>query len=619
MKEFAVQLKILPKTGGVYIIKSKEQKPLYVGKAKNIHNRVRQHFSENNNYTKSRIIRERGYDIEIFETANEKEALLLEWNLIQEYSPPYNSTWKDGKTYPFLQITAGEKFPRIILTRRKKNKDSIYLGPYANVGSIRDSVKYALKLFPIANCRKEIQLGDSKTWAKTCIRRRTNRCFKPCEIEVDSKQYREQVDNVIRFLQGKHPELIIDIEKQMKKYAEALEFEKAAGRRDLLKSLKHSVAKQTVMVDSIDTYVLVSSENQAEFAVNLMLVKNSRVIRQEAMAINKEEIFLADDRVDFIVTMILQILGTEPTKGDVKRILNATPYVELNENLSKFGYKAVKLTAKERKLMKLAEVNLNHYLQRRMLLQKSTATPDIRIEDLKQMIRLETPPILIDVFDVSTFLGDSTVASCIRINEGRLWKKGYRRFSVKTVQGQDDFASIEEVVYRRYKGSTDNRDSYNLPLPNLVVIDGGSEQVKRAAISLSNLELEIPTIGLAKREEMIYHVDGSQPEQFDIDRPGMLLLRMARDEAHRFAITYHRQKREATGLKSILDTISGIGIKRKELIFKKYMSVANIAKASAETMNEELKIPRLIASELIEKSRKFIHTTESRNRRRKFS
>ncbi len=607
-------LETMPTTAGVYIIKDEEGQVIYVGKAKRLRNRLRQHFQPSATFSKSRLIRERGADIEVFDVRNENEALLLEYNLIQKYNPPINSKLKDDKSYPYIEITMSERYPRFVMSRNRKNKDSIYLGPYSGVKAAKQTLKYALKIFPVANCTREINLGDYKTWAKTCIRRRTKQCLRPCQVEVDVEEYMEDVKNVIAFVEGRIPDIAEQIEARMKEAAANEEFERAAELRDTLKSLHRTVQKQTVLIETMDTYILATETNKEEYGVNLLFLKGSRVLKQDIRAFSKDSFDTEEDESELLYNFVLNLLGENPEELEVKRILNATGNTDLSERLKFKGFKVVKPNSRERPLIDLTKRNIREQLNRRMLLRRKTSVPDDRVADLQKMLELEAPPEVIDVFDVSTLQGVANVASCIRFVRGRPFKNGYRKFSIKTVDGQDDFASMEEAVYRRYREYVE--EAPDLTLPDLIVIDGGREQLKRAVLSLSNLGLEIIAIGLAKREEEIYFEGKDNPVNYGKHRPGMLLLRAARDEAHRFAVSYQRKKRKKEALVSILDRVEGIGEKRKQKLLSKYKTVKNMAKASAETMNTELGIPRKIASSLIETCRKFVDESESRERRR---
>ena len=644
-QRIALLLSSLPHTSGVYIIKSKEGEIIYIGKALNLRKRVQQHFRRNpvspksRGFMKSLLLKENAYHIEVIETSTEKEALLLEWNLIQEHSPTYNTKWKDGKSFPYLQITAGERFPRVFLSRTKRNKDSIYLGPFAITVDIRNSIRYALRLFPIANCHKEIHQGDHKTWAKTCIRRRTNRCFKPCEVEFDVGKYRSAVGNFIKFIEGKQPELILDLKNKMKKMSEQENYEQAAEIRDVVVSLERSFERQTVIFENIDTHVLVSSMVGRHLIINLALLKDSRVIRQNptfVKVISSRESALKNDKFanyenddykdleiqegeipDFIFHFVTNLLGVDPNKQEVTRIINGTNYKETADKIKNLGFKVVKPKSSDGKLIKLVLKNAEGYHSRQQFLLETTAVSDKKVIDLQKFLGMKVKPSIIDVFDVSTLQGSNNVASCIRFVNGKPWKKGYRRFSIN-VEGQDDFASIAEAVFRRYKGVKSDIDQKGLKIPDLIVIDGGKEQLKKAQSSINAIGLDILIVGLAKKEEEIYFTDLEEPEKFDKFRLGMLLLRYARDEAHRFAVNYHRLKRDKEMFRSTLDDIKGIGAKRKSLLLKKYKTIANVAKASNEVLTKELGIPAKVAAEVIMLARNFMDDFVKREKRRTY-
>lgn len=605
-----MQIKSISKNPGVYIIYNKQNKVIYVGKAKNLKNRLRNHFTMSNDFSKSRVIRETGVRIEVHEVVSEKEALLLEFNMIQEHKPRLNDKWKDGKTYPYLEVTTGEDYPRFVMTRDRDNKESIYLGPFSDVGAVKRSLKYALTMFPAADCKKEIHLGDSDKWAKTCIRRRTRKCFRPCEIEVDSSEYRDNVNSVIQFIEGKTPVILESLTEKMQIASDELNYEGAAKFRDLIKSINRTIEKQSVMLDNIsDSIIIAEARSKTELAVSIQKVENGRIIKQDSAAITKKE--LGDSPwADFVVSLFFNIfesaIHNENNTNSNNILLSVTHSKEIIPQLEALGNVVSKPETPIQK--QLVEMTISHakkYLHRRFLLRKQKGLPSARVSDLQELLQMDYPPFIIDTFDISTLLGTHNVGSCVRFKNGKPLKKGYRRFKVKTVEGQDDFASMEEVVFRRYRDVKDGEDPKGLPIPDLIVIDGGSEQIKRAHISLKKLNLEIKVVGLAKREEEIYLIDQERPLTEKKSRPGLLLLMTSRDEAHRFAVTYQRMLRQKTGLTSLLDNIRGIGPKRKQKLIRSYQSISNIAKESSETLSEKIGVDQKLASQIILACRKF--------------
>lgn len=618
------QLKTMPHSPGVYLIKDKFGEIIYVGKAKNLNKRLRSHFTPSNDFSKSQFIRQLGEEIEVMEVSNEVEAFLLEYNLIQEHQPKLNTHWKDGKSYPVVEITAGETFPRIRMTRDPKQKDSLYLGPFANVKSLKQSLKYGLQMFPVADCSQEIHLGDAETWAKTCMRRRTKTCLRPCEVEVDPEKYREELQNLVDFLEGRIPTIITKVEKRMKDAAANLEFEKAAEYRDILKGLTRTLQRQHVVVEMPDSFVIVCKEVDDAFGFNVVKVVNERVVQQTPVFVLKEEMDPNDENPEesFVQRGVMEILGAHRLNQEIKRVLNATEFESLKATLETIGYRVAKARAKDKPLILLAEKNLKDYVRRQLAIGKKSTQQLLsgyskRVLDLQKMLDLETPPSIIDTFDISTLQGTNTVGSCVRFVNGKPFKKGYRRFKIRTVEGQDDFASMREAVQRRYDGNDGVKDKFGLDLPELIVIDGGQIQLNKAKEALQEVGLShVPVVGLAKKLEEIYFDPTQPPLLFKKNRPGMLLIRSGRDEAHRFAVTYHRKRREKEGLKSILDDISGIGQVRKKRLLQEYKTVSNIAKESSETLSDKLKIPREVASEVIFACRRFNDALEARETRR---
>ncbi len=624
LKHIQEQIKSIPKAPGVYVIYDDTDTIIYIGKAKNLVNRLRSHFSASNDFSKSRVIREKGVKIKVHVVESENEALLLEYSMIQEYQPYLNEHWRDDKTYPYLEVTTSEKFPRFIISREKADNGSLYLGPFSNVGSLKRSLKHVLQLFPVADCKKEIEIGAADSWAKTCIRRRTRQCMRPCELEVDVNEYNENINQVVKFLDGKLPEIADDIEQKMKIASNELRFEDAAKHRDMLKSIKRTLERQQVMIDGVeDCYVLSYASNKLETCVCLSKITDGRISRQETKIIENDEIKLSDNKnvwVDFVINFLITILQLHQEQRDkiTKFIVDIKQPKTIMKALNQFNFKAgIPVSEIDKQLIIMNKHHAKRSLQQKLLLSRDSEQPTARVEDLQHILQMEVPPIIIDTFDVSTLLGKNNVASCVRFKNGIPFKKAYRRFKIKSVDGQDDFASMEEAVYRRYHRVKDGVDAKNLPIPDLIVIDGGREQLKRAKISLDKIGIIIPVIGLAKREEEIYQIDEKNTIKNDMNRPGLLLIRAGRDEAHRFAVSYQRKLRQREGLSSVLDLIEGIGPKRKKAILSKYKTVVNIAKESSETLSSTIGISSKVSSDVIDACRKFVTQMDDRSDRRR--
>ncbi|MCY3413009.1 MAG: excinuclease ABC subunit UvrC [Candidatus Heimdallarchaeota archaeon] len=624
LKRIHEKLQTIPKEPGVYVIYDEHNCVIYVGKAKNLVNRLRNHFSASNDFSKSRVIREKGADFKVHVVKSENEALLLEYSFIQEYQPDLNEHWKDNKTYPYLEVTTGEQFPRLVVTRDRENEESVYLGPFSSVNSLRKSLKYVLQLFPVADCDKEIHFGDASGWAHTCIRRRTRQCMRPCELEVNEQEYRDNVNQVVNFIEGRIPDIADSLQTKMKEASKEMRYEEAAKYRDLYRAVNRTLERQQVMIEGVeDCYVLSHSSNKLDTCICLSKVIDGRISRQETKIIQNDEIALSDNKylfTEYVINFIITILQLHDGKKPeiLKFILDTKQPKTLMKNLNDLGFVSKEAEGEiELQLIVLNKHHAKRTLQQKLLLSRDSETPTSRVEDLQNLLHMEFPPLIIDCFDVSTLLGSNNVASCIRFSNGIPFKSGYRRFKIKTVEQQDDFASMQEAVYRRYRTVKEGKDSKGLPIPDLIVIDGGKEQLKRSRISLEKLNLDIPIIGLAKKEEEIYIPTKIEPLQFGKNRPGILLIRSARDEAHRFAVSYQRKLRQKEGLASLLDLIEGIGNKRKKAILTKYKTVVNIAKESSETLSESIGISKKLASEVIDTCRKFVDQVDKRENRRR--
>ena len=434
--------------------------------------------------------------------------------------------------------------------------------------------------------------------------------MRPCELEIDDDEYRENVDQVINFMEGKLPDILDDVEKKMREASAIEEFEKAAKYRDVMKSINRTMQKQSVFVDDVDNmYVVVQEENKFEIGLSLQKIIDGRIIRREVAVMPKNsEGRFQDFVIQYLIAMLnLNVANNVKSEDKIKKIILVTDnFEEIKDVLITFDYDIVeKENDAEEQIIKMAKNHIKSHLQRRLLIKKDKELPTKRVEDLREMLGFDLPPLIIDTFDVSTLMGRNNVGSCVRFVNGKPLKKGYRKFKITSVDQQDDFASMYEIVFRRYKDVNDGFDKKGLPIPDLILIDGGREQLNRGLLALGDNNLKIPIIGLAKREEEIYFSDIEEPMNEDNNRGGMLLLRACRDEAHRFAVTYQRSLRQKEGLVSILDEIDGIGPKRRKLLIRKYKTVNAIAKESSETLSENFGLSKKLSSKVIDACRKF--------------
>lgn len=578
------KLKTLPENPGVYLMKNSDGKIIYVGKAKILKNRVRQYFQKNKNHSpKVLAMIKKISDFETIVTSSEVEALILECNLIKKFRPKYNISLKDDKNYPFLKITA-EKFPRIVITRKKFSDGGKYFGPYTNSAAIKETLELLRKIFPLRTC-KNFQ-------KRPCLEFHIKRCLAPCAEKISEENYFEIVKSVENFLSGKTHEVEKNLQEKMTAAADELNFELAAKFRDILLSVKKISEKQKIISDVGDLDAIGIYKKNSEVCVQIFFVREGKVLGRESFLLQN-----ADDEEDskIIAEFIKQYYNL--SKISAKEILLPCE-IEDEKILSEWlGIKFLKpVRGVKKSLVEMANENAEKFLLEKIQREEiQNAQTFGAVEELKKFLNLPILPKKMECFDISHFQGAETVASMVRFKNGIPDKKNYRRFKINSTEGKpDDFLSMREVIFRRYsKISAED-------LPDLIVIDGGIGQLNSALEIIHELNLKIPVISLAKQFELIFVEKKSEPIELPRGSQSLFLMQRIRDEAHRFAITYHRKLRRKRNLESELDKISGIGKKRREELFKKFGSIEKIKSA---TLEELLQVPSMnkIAAENLKK------------------
>lgn len=575
-------LKNLPAEPGVYLYKDANDTVIYVGKARVLKNRVRSyfHFSELNAKTKQLV--SNIADIQYIVTGNELEALLLENNLIKQYKPKYNILLKDDKGYPYLRIDPAEAFPKLELARRMKFDGALYFGPYHGGGSARTIADIALELYPLRTCNYDF---TKSTKIRPCLKYHIGRCPAPC-VERDNEQYRQNVDRIIDFLKGNQNNALDALKEKMERAAANLEFELAAEIRDKLKRADEILAKQKIVLDKDQNIDVISVILKDTYAVICSLyVRSGRLI---GVYTEEQSGVEYDTENQLLTKYIIQ----HYTSGAVlpKEIVCAIEPEdkEITEKLiSEANNKAVHITVSQRgkkhDLCFMAQRNAQERLEKSA---SSLSYKEQRIhnglQELQRVLGLKEPPYRLECFDISHIQGTDTVASMVVFSNGRPDKKEYRRFKIRQAQN-NDFASMREVTTRRYTSGKNKQTGFE-KMPDLIIIDGGKGQLSSAKQVLNELSLNIPMIGLAKRLEEIYIPGSSLPILLPLSSPALQILQAIRDEAHRFAITFHRSLRNKHSLISALDNIPGIGAKRKKELMKAFSTVSRIQAASLEEL-----------------------------------
>ena len=577
---FEIQLKSLPQVAGVYQYFDKSDREIYVGKAKNLKKRVSSYFNKVHDNRKTAVLVKNIIRIEHIVVETEMDALLLENNLIKKYQPRYNVLLKDDKTYPWICIKK-EPFPRIFYTRRVIKDGSEYFGPYTNMKTVMTLLGLVRTLYPLRSCK--FDLSDEKVNAekyKVCLEYHMGNCLAPCTKQIEAEVYDNNIKAIREIIKGNFKESIQGFKKQMDSFAAEMEFEKAQTIKEKIESLKNYQAKSTIVnskINNVDVFSIVSDESYGY--VNFIQVSHGAIIRSHTLEIKKKL-----DETDATLLQLGVIEIRQLFFSSAKEIF-LSEAVALGDDLKV----TVPLMGDKRKLVDLSIRNAKFFRMERFK-QMKIVDPERHtsriMSQMKTDLRLPKEPYHIECFDNSNIQGSNPVAACVVFKNGKPNKKDYRHYNIKTVEGPDDFASMEEVVYRRYKRLLEEEAS----LPQLIVIDGGKGQLSSAVKSLDLLGLrgKISIVGIAKRLEEIYFPEDSIPLYLDKRSESLKVLQRARDEAHRFGVTFHRQKRSKGSLNSKLDQITGIGPATRDKLLIHFKSLKRIREASKDELEKIL-------------------------------
>ena len=570
-------LAVLPDKPGVYLMHDAHGKVIYVGKAVVLKNRVRSYFRNLASHTpKVRAMVEKIAEFETIVTSSEVEALILECNLIKKYRPRYNIMLKDDKTYPFLKVTVNEDFPRIYVTRRQQRDGAKYYGPYAEVGAMHDTVKLLRSMFPLRTCRK-------MNPDRPCLNYHIKRCLAPCAGYVSREEYGNMIKSVCMVLDGRTTELERDLKRRMQEAADNYAFEEAARLRDQLQAVTRLNEQQKAVTGSGgDMDVIGFAKDTTGICLQIFFVRKGKLI-------GRDNFFLPDggEAEEEVMSAFVKQYYNEATFIPKEIVVPYLPDEEEKQLIKiwladKAGRKAELILPQrgvKRELLSLANDNAKKLLEERLRKGSLSLKDDLAAaEELQLALALPNPLERMDCFDISHTQGSETVASMVVFRNGSISKKDYRKYKIVSAEGKpDDFKSMQEVVYRRYKDYED--------LPSLVVIDGGKGQLSSALEVIRGLGLhDLPVVGLAKREEEIFIPGQSESILLDRDSASLHLIQRIRDEAHRFAITFHRKLRGKRNLVSVLDHVEGIGPKRRQELWKKFKTLDAMKQASVEEL-----------------------------------
>ena len=606
MRQLDLQTKLenLPTNPGVYLMKNDQGEIIYVGKAVNLRNRVRSYFRElKPEQAKTKALVKHIADLEYILADNELEALVLECNLIKKYKPKYNISLKDDKTYPYLKIT-NEDYPQVLVTRKVLRDGARYFGPYPSVNELRNSLELIRKIFPFRSCRQKVFTND-----RPCLNAHIQMCYAPCIGRISKEEYNAMIDQIALFFEGKQDGLVKRLRQEMEQAAENLQFEQAARLRDQLQGIEQIMTQQKAVLGSDgDEDVIAMARGLNQCCVQIFFIRNGKIV-------GRENYFLrgTDDssRGEVITSFMKQfylncqfiprniLLETELEEQDILEQW-------LTEKKESRVYLKVPKRGQAKELVELVGRNALEALTKQELedsyqQQRTTGA----LEQLQQILGLPQLPQRMECYDISNTQGTESVASMVVFVDGKPKKDQYRRFKIKTVEGANDYASLREVLLRRFRRGLEEQADENTEgkfhiLPDMIMMDGGRGQVNIALQVLQELGLDIPVCGMVKdnhhRTRGLYY----QNEEISIDtqsEPFLLITRM-QDEAHRFAITYHRSLRGKRNLTSILDDIPGVGEKRKKNLLKHFGSFTKIREASVEQLAEADGISKAVAEEI---------------------
>lgn len=569
-----VLLKIanLPTTPGVYLWHDEYKRIIYVGKAVNLRNRVKSYVRKDSNRTiKVAAMMKKAVNVEVIQTKTEMEALILEATLIKEHHPKYNIMLRDDKTYPYIKVTVQEDFPRVLMVRRMERDGAKYYGPFTDVMAVHRSLKLFHRQFPLRQCR-------NMNVDRPCLQYHMGFCAAPCCGYIDKATYRGYIDEIIDVLEGRPAPILKQLKAAMEAASEELRFEEAARYRDQLKGLELIREKQRMVTQRGDIDVIGIASEPTRACVQLFFIRHGKLMGRENFFIKPD----GDSDEVIVNEFVKQYYGGASFVPKELLLPMATEEQELfAEWFSTMKGQQVEVTVPQRgykmDLIRMAQENARHFLaERRRQYQYELDKSGGAVKKLAEALDLPRLPERMECFDISHIQGAETVASMVVFENGKPAKKEYRRFKLKTVQGTpDDFKSMVEVMERRYGKETD------WPMPDLIVIDGGKGQLSSVLpVIRATGVTDVPVISLAKREEEVFVEGKSDSILLDYHSPELQLLQQIRDEAHRFAITYHRQLRGKRNLESVLDHVAGIGPKRRKALWDEFKSLEAMKQAT---------------------------------------
>lgn len=570
-KQIETILKSLPTSAGVYRFLDREGTVIYVGKAKNLRNRVQSYFKNDLSHSpKTRLLVKKIHDIKLVVVENETEALLLENNFIKQYKPRYNILLKDDKTYPWFCIS-NEEYPRIFTTRKRLKDGSLYFGPYPNGKLLKELQDLIGKLYPYRRCKIPMtEEGVLKNKYKECLNKQIKICSAPCEGNVSKEEYREIINDIKRILRGDFYQIKKDLKNQMMDFAKTLEFEKAQIIKDKIQLLDAYTAKTSIVTNSsLNAEIFAYEEIEEGIMLNAMKIVNGSLISSISKQVKAP---IEEEKINIFTTAIIQLRSQLAWEGELLIVPEILPLPE------DYAKQTLADNSEKKKVLELCQKNAlfakSDKIKRDTLLDPNRWAENL-IKNIQKDLNLPKPPYYMECFDNSNIQGCNAVAACVVFRNGKPSTKEYRHFNIKTVEGPDDYSSMKEIVYRRYSRLIKEEK----PLPDLIIIDGGKGQLAVAVEALSELGVyeQIPIISIAERLEEIYYPGNPYPLCLDKRSNSLKTIQHIRDEAHRFGITHHRNKRSKETFHTVLTQIPGIGEKTAIDLLLRFKSVKQLS------------------------------------------
>lgn len=572
-----LKLVTLPESPGVYQFFDNTGKIIYVGKAKNIKKRVSSYFNKTLDNNKTRILVRQIFEIKYIVVETELDALLLENNLIKTYQPKYNIQLKDDKTFPWI-VVKKEAFPRIFSTRQKLDDGSIYYGPYPNVQVMNALLHLIREMYPLRTC--SLDLSQQKIKAKkfsVCLEYHLKRCLGPCEGKQEKEAYDKMIEEIHLLLKGKTAALIQTLKFRMQMLSNNYLFEEAQEMKLLLGKIEKYKYKSTIVSPTIsDLDVFTCIEEESCFFVNYLVVREGAIIHAYTNQIIKKLNETSETLVNYALPELRSKFSSTSKEVLVDQVL---------KNYFQDFQLTIPIRGEKKKLIELSQRNIAYYKlekQKKEFLKTPESSQDRILKQVKSDFRLSELPLHMECFDNSNLQGTNAVSACVVFKNGKPAKKDYRHFNVKTVDGPDDFATMHEIVFRRYKRMLEEEQS----LPQLIIIDGGKGQLSAALEALEELNLrgKVAIVGIAKKLEEIFFPGDQYPIYIDKRSESLKVIQFMRNEAHRFGITHHRNKRSSEAIKSELDILKGLGEKTKEVLFKEFKTIKNMRSKRLEEL-----------------------------------